>query len=301
MVELRHDNWAGKTDGTSWMQRLLIVVIRFTGLRIAYVLMSFVIPFYMILNRKGYVSIKHYFQNRHGDSYLKAVWHVYRNHFAFGQVIIDRFAAYGGMKFNLEISGYDLFNNAIEGDKGVLMLSSHVGNYELAGYMLVSRKKKFYAVLYDGDTNVVMQNRQRILSQNNICLVPLKEDMSHLFTINAALDTGDIVSIPADRVLGSSKTVECEFMGSKAVFPLGPFKLATHKNVPVFAVFVLRSSPQTYKVYIKQISVLSNKSNNERCFLMAQKYASELESVVKKYPYQWFNYYDFWQNHESVK
>ena len=64
------------------------------------------------------------------------------------------------------------------------------------------------ALVFGGETETVMENRQRLLSQNNMNMIAVKEDLSHLFAINAALDNGEMVSMPADRIFGSQKSAE---------------------------------------------------------------------------------------------
>ena len=89
-----------------------------------------------LYNHNGYLAIYRYFRNRHGYGRLKAFIYVYINHFRFGQIIIDRFAMYAGKHFEMEIEGQDMFDELDNSDDGFIQLSSHVGNYELAGYSL---------------------------------------------------------------------------------------------------------------------------------------------------------------------
>lgn len=87
-----------------------------------------------------------------------------------------------------------------------------------------------------------MEGRQEQFSEHNIAMIPVKEDMSHLFKINEALVNQEIVSMPADRVMGSSKTIPTEFLGKTAHFPSGPFAVATMRNLEVLGINVIRIS-----------------------------------------------------------
>lgn len=288
-------NWSGKTDGTPWMQRKLIIIYRAVGLRPMYAIMSLVIPFYMLLRHKSYLAAYRFFRNRMHYGRFKSFINVYRNHYVFGQIVLDRFAAYAGKKFRLNMEGYNKFLCMANGEDGFIMLSSHVGNYEMAGYTLVSEKKPFKALVYSGETATVMENRLRILGHNNISLNPISSDMSHVFVMSDALSNGEILSMSGDRVVGS-KTVECMFFGEKAKFPLGPFALAIQRDAKMLAVFVMKQNVDSYQIFIKEIVADKNeKMKNERIRSLAQSFANELECVVKKYPEQWFNYYNFWE------
>ena len=279
---LQHNEWSGKTDGLPWMQRSLIAMFRIVPLWLIYGVMALVVPFYMIFNRKGYKAMYRFFRDRLGYGRWKSFWKVYANHYRFGQIILDRFGVYAGKKYRFITEGQELMDELEKHPEGFVNLSSHVGNYEIAGYSLKPKSKRFNALVYAGETATVMENRQKQLSQNNMSMIPVKEDMSHLFAINAAIDNGEIVSMPADRIYGSQKTVDCMFFGEKARFPMGAFALATKKKVPMLAVFVMKDSYRTYHAYVRKIE-------------KAQEFATNLEDIVRRYPTQWFNYFDFWK------
>ena len=292
---LQHNEWSGKTDGQPWMQRSLIAMFRVLPLWLLYGVMALVVPFYMIFNRKGYQAMYRFFHERLDYSPLKSFWNVYLNHFRFGQIILDRFGVYAGKKYQFFTEGQEIMDELETHPEGLLLLSSHIGNYEIAGYSLKPKKKKFNALVFGGETATVMENRQRLLSQNNMSMILVKEDLSHLFAINAALDNGDMVSMPADRIFGSQKNVECQFFGAKAKFPLGAFAMAVQKDVPVLAVFVMKEGMRKYHAYVKAIECNPQSSKREQMAQLAQNFAEQLETIVRRYPTQWFNYFDFWQ------
>ena len=299
MEQLEHESWRGGTQGMTWMHRTLIWSFKYLNLRFVYLGMAvFVVPFYMLFAHKGYITMYHYFRQRHHYGVWKSFRYVYLNHYRFGQVILDRFAAYAGRQFQIDLDGIDAFNELCHGESGFVILSSHVGNYELAGYALKSTEKHYNALVFSGEAKTVMENRNRVLSKNNITLIPVSEDMSHIFLVNDALASGQIVSIPADRIFGSPKFVVCDFMGAKARFPLGPYALALQRGLPTVAIFVMKQSPYRYTAHIRRIqlddSMMANR--NERAMNLAQNFARELEKILQKYPEQWFNYYEFWSH-----
>ena len=292
---LQHNEWSGKTDGQPWMQRSLIAMFRVLPLWLLYGVMALVVPFYMIFNRKGFQSMYAFFRQRMDFGAWKSFWYVYANHFRFGQIILDRFGVYAGKKYQFRTDGQELFDELEAQPEGFLQLSSHVGNYEIAGYSLVPKQKRFSILVYAGETETVMQNRQRILSQHNMQMIPVSQDLSHLFALNAAIDRGDIVSMPADRIFGSQKSAECEFFGQTAKFPLGAFAMATQKNVAALAVFVMKDGMKKYHIIVRKITADSAANHRVQMSQMAQSFATNLEEVVRQYPTQWFNYFDFWK------
>lgn len=289
--------WKGNTKGTPWMHRMLIASFKIMNLRFIYAgIAVFVVPCCMLLGHKGYLAQYRYFRQRLGYNRLKAFVAVGRNHYRFGQVIVDRFYMYSGGSFDFTLEHYELYQQLEHNDGSFMILSSHTGNYEIAGYTLSARRKRFNALVYGGEAVTIMQNRQKELEKNNIAMIPVSGDMSHLFAMSNALSNGEILSIPGDRILGSPRYLECDFMGAKAKFPLGPFALAVQRGVPVLAVQVMKEGVKRYRIIIAEIAPASDAAKpKDKMQSLAQAYASNLEATLKRYPHQWFNYYDFWK------
>lgn len=276
------------------MQKALIVLFKVVPLEVIYAVMALVVPFYMLFNHKGYLAMYHFFRQRLGKGWLGAVGHVYLNHFRFGEVVLDRFATYAGVRFRLSIDGNEHFLRLNEGEKGFMMLSSHVGNYEQAGYVLKSDRKSFNALVYSGESATVMDGRNRQFADSNIHMIPVLADMSHLFLLNSILDEGNIVSMPADRCFGSAKSVGCQFFGAEAQFPLGPFATAVQKEVPALAVMVMKEGTRRYRAFVRPLECDTTLPHRQQMAALAQNFATTLEETVRRYPHQWYNYYEFW-------
>ena len=289
--------WEGVTGGTTLGQKAMKITFSVVNVRVGYVILAFVVPFYMLFRRKGYLSIYRYFRWQHGYSPLKSFFYTYRNHFVFGQAMLDRFAVYAGQKnFKIDSPDNDLFISMLENPHGCIVAGAHVGNPELCGYLLRQQKKRINCLIYGGEAQEVQKNRTKILERNNIRTIPVSEDMSHIFLINEALKDGEMVSMPCDRTFGSSKSVECDFLNGKADFPIGAFVLARQFDVPVLAMFALKTKTSQYRIRIVRISVPAERSKREQTESMTRTFAHELECIVKKYPEQWFNFYNFWKD-----
>jgi len=299
MSKSKTKDWKGVTGGSTLGQKSLLFLFHFVNVTVGYVFLATIVPFYMLFARKGYLSIYKYFRMRFCYSPVKAFYKTYLNHFIFGQCMLDRFAVYAGRKnfFHMKFTGNEKFYQLLDGESGFIIASSHVGNFELSGYLLKQDKKRINALVFGGETKEVMENRLRWLNVNNISIIPVFGDMSHIFTINEALLAGEIVSMPCDRNFGSSKSVACDFLSGKADFPMGAFALAAHFNVPVVSIFVMKETVSDYHVYVKAISLDDSMkvSKQEKAEYLTHKFVEELEDIVRKYPEQWFNFYEFWK------
>ena len=287
--------WQGSTYGNGWMHKCLIRSLRYIDVRFLYVFSAiFVIPVCLVLN-KSRKTAYYYFRKILGNGRVKSVWLTYVNHCRFAEVVIDKFAMYAGKKFDVEVVGMEHFNRLASQQEGFLHLSSHIGNYEIAGYTLVSDNKVINAVVYAHEKASVMENRNNMFVKTNIRMITLKSDMSHLFEIDQALCNGDIVSFPTDRFMGQAKCVECDFLGKPAKFPQGPFSVATMRGLDVLGVNVMKRGWKGYTIYVTPLQYDKTAPRREQIKQLSDSYVKELEKRVRQYPTQWYNFFEFWK------
>lgn len=290
-----HDKWVGTTYGNGWMHRWLIKSLRVIDVRLLYLFaFIFIIPPTMIINAKARKAICAFYRKGFGLGRFRAMRMAYKNHCAFSQVVIDRFAMYAGKKFIMDVDGYEKFRQLCMNPGSFIQLSSHIGNYELAGYSLKASDKRFNAMIFGGEKESVMANRNKLFSGNNIRMIPMKSDMSHLFIINEAMADGEIISMPADRIFGSQKYFSIDFLGHAAKFPQGPFLLAAVREVPMLFVSVMKTGAKKYHVDVKRLEDPAGGNTRQKAENLARSYVDMLERTVRKYPAQWYNYFDFW-------
>jgi predicted LPLAT superfamily acyltransferase len=291
-----HSQWKGTTGGTSLMHQWLIRSLQILPLAFVYAGAAiFVVPFCMLFHHKGYLAQYHFFRRRLCFHRLRAFWNTYLDHILFAEIIIDRFYMYGGGRFHFDIDNYDAYLSLAHQSEGFVIVSAHIGNYEAAGYTLTAENKRFNALVYAGEVETIMKNRQRMFKPNNLYMIPISNDMSHLFLMSSALSNGESVSIPGDRMFGSSKHVTCPFLNANADFPLGPFALATQREVPVLAIHVMKEGIKRYHIYIDRLHA-EGTSHQHQAMSLARQFSSSLEKVIRRYPTQWFNYYEFWND-----
>lgn len=293
-MDVEKKKWAGTTFGNKWMHTRLIASLRFMDVRLLYAFAYvFIVPVCLVINPSYGITYR-FFRQRFGYSPLRAFWKTYVNHCRFSEVVIDKFAMYAGKRFMVDVVGMDIFAKLEAAESGFVQLSSHIGSFEMAGYSLRTKSKRMNALVFAGEKATVMQERSKLFANGHIRMIPVMPDMSHLFEINNALANGEIVSMPADRVFGSPKTVSAEFLGKEAKFPLGPFQTATMRQLDVVAINVMKTSRKGYTVYVTPLVYDKAAPRKEQISQLARSYVSELERMVRKYPVQWYNYFEFW-------
>ena len=289
--------WKGVTGGSFFGQKAMKILFSIVNVRVGYAILVFVVPFYMLFARKRFLAIYRYFRKQHGYPPIKSLFKTYRNHYLFGQMMLDRFAVYAGQKnFKVDNPDNDLFLERVYAESGCIIASSHVGNPELCGYLLSQKTKRINSLIFGGEAKEVQKNRSKVLDDNNVRLIPVSADISHLFILNEALTNGEMANMPCDRAFGSAKTVECDFFNGKADFPVGAFVLALQYQAPVIALFVLKKTASLYRIHVIPVPAPQEGTKREQINRMTRSFAKILEDIVKQYPEQWFNYYEFWKS-----
>ena len=286
--------WTGKTGGTKRMQQSLIRIFSHVSPQWLYPVVAVWVLGYIFFAPKGTKAIYYYWRHRQKKSVLASVIMLYRNYFEFGKVILDRFAAYSGRKFKVEIRGNELIENLQNQSSGFIVISSHIGNQELAGY-LIHTKKPMCVLLWTGDTDTVNSNRERMFNNMGLYFLPMQKDGEHVFAMHEALSKGHILSIHGDRMFYGSRTLTAPLLGENALFPEGSFRVAAIEKVPVLTMFMMREKADTYTLYIKQLATGKETGNTkQRATQILNNFTKEMDIMLAKYPLQWFHFYHFW-------
>lgn len=290
--------WEGTTGGGTFGQMFLFWILNVMKVSFIYPTLFVIIPFYLLFGRKGYQAIFDYFHKRHKQSKLKSFISTFRNHLIFGQVVLDKFALLAGNhdQFNIQVEGCDYFNELTTQEKGFIVASAHVGNFELVGHCFKQHNKRINGIIFGGEGENYQSQRIKSLQKANIQLIPVSNDMSHLFAIKEALDKGEIITMPCDRLFGSTKNFITPFLGANAAFPIGTFRLAAQLDVPLLVMFIMKEKGLNYHGYVYPLQALENeKSSVKKAEHLIKQYVDLLEKILKIYPEQWFNYYNFWK------
>ena len=115
--------------------------------------------FYLIFDKRGVRVTKWYALNVVGINPEKLRKFLFRVYYNFGQVFLDRFAILGNPKnkFNFTIENDSAFQQLLNQEKGFLIVSAHVGNFELLSYSMGKINKTLRPILFGGEAEVFKQ------------------------------------------------------------------------------------------------------------------------------------------------
>ncbi len=226
--------------------------------------------------------------------------YIYKHLDVFGKMLIDRAVALATEHRNFRFTavGLEHLKDALRADAGVLMLTAHVGAAEMAAPLLRQcTDRPLYMVMYrdPADTAEHFHEKHQQALQD-VHVISTTEPVRAGLQMLAALRQKAIVGVRADRAL-TGKTIEATLLGQPVALPAGPFLTAILTGVPVLSTYVLRVGYRHYEmVAFPPRHYTDNQGPREDTLRRAAAdYAADLESILLKYPYQWFNFYKFWE------
>jgi len=290
-------SWQGKSRGTPFGYRIFVDILKKFGVLPAYLLLRPVVLYYFLFSFKSSKLIFHYFHKKLHYNRLQSLGLLYKNYYRLGQTIIDKVVIMSEIdnKFTYDFEGEENLRKITALQKGGLLLSAHLGNWEIAGHLLKRLETKINVVMYDGEHQQIKKYMEGVTGKRNMQVIVIKEDLSHIYAISEALKNNELVCIHADRFVEGNKTMICNFLDEPAKFPAGPFVLAATFKVPLSFVFAFKETDRHYHLYASELKEYEAVSKQAMMQQVLQEFAAEMEKKAKLYPEQWFNYYNFWQ------
>lgn len=284
--------WEGKSKGTVTGYKIFTFIIKKIGLNSAYFLLFFVSLYYCLFNYRQTIEIYKYFRFRRKNTFLNSIVNTYRNNYVFGQTLIDKVAITSGLenKFTYEFDGIELIHQLAQEQKGGVMISAHIGNFEVSQHFMDEFEKKIHLVTTDEERKAIKKYLESVTAKPKIDFIVVQNDMSHIFRINEVLSNEEIICFTGDRYFPGNKTLEADFLEQTAKFPAGPFLISSRLQCPVLFVYVMREKNKHYHFYARKAEFKNRDAQG-----LLESYIHNIEGMLEKYPLQWFNYYNFWK------
>lgn len=275
-------------------------IIKIFGLRAAYGLLYFVCLHYCLFDRQAVKAALCYLNRMFGaGNFLQNRVRVYKLFISQGKQLIDRYVSIAGAKkFDIQLKGYDKLKALLENkNQGLIILTAHVGNWQIAMTTLSEFQRKVYLVMRPEDNQAVASSLNISKEKDFIRVINPEGFLGNVVEIIKALSEGDFVSIMGDRKYGF-KGVEVKFFGDTAYFPFGAFSIAQAAKVPIVLLLSAKIDTCKYEIDVTNIFYPKEESRNkkEQLKVAVQEFANVLEQYIRRYPYQCFLFHDVWKN-----
>jgi predicted LPLAT superfamily acyltransferase len=303
-------HWAGIAErGGVLGIRFTAACLRLLGSRAARLLLYPVVAYFLVTSPGARRASGEYFMRLRQFAGETAAtpspgWaSAFRHMFAFAESALHKFAAWTG---RVEPSGIRFPNRAELGallaeGKGALLIGAHLGNLEMSRALAAGdRRATVNAVVYAQHGRRFFGALAKANPHFGLNLIHVAEvGPATSMQLKDKIDRGELVVIVGDRTppAGNGRVCEVEFLGAPAVFAQGPFILAALLQCPVYLLFCLPEG-DGYCIHLERFEErieLPRARREQRLQELAQRYARRLESYCLRAPYQWFNFYRYWQ------
>jgi len=224
----------------------------------------------------------------------------FRHVFSFASTIHDRIYLLNDRfdLFDIEVIGAEALHASLDEQPGALLIGAHLGSFEVLRALGRGREGLKVAVLmYEENARKINATLEAINPAVTEDIVPLGR-MDSMLQARDKLDQGYLIGILADRGLGNDALIDYEFLGEMAPFPVGPFRMAAMLQRPVFFMAGLYLGGNRYQIHFEPLADFSAVPRAERDAAMRaaqQAYVDRLTHFCRLAPYNWFNFFDFWQ------
>jgi len=298
-----HPNWGRHHFGYRANAFMLFVGSRFLWLGYFFVLFA-AGWFFVFVPRARRASIAYLDRLGPNRSLRCRLWDTYRHMLTFGQLLLDRavLLATDAHGFAFTSDGLENIQHSSTPPTGLLLLTAHFGNAEAAAPFLRQRglSAPINIVMYqnaaDSTEKFHARHRTRLAG---IAIISTINPLAAGIKIMAALSRNEVVALRADRAM-AGKTVAVQFLGQTAHLPAGPFVAAALSGAPVLSVYTVRTGYKQYRCIARPPrTYAAGGERNATLRRAAQDFANDLETLVRQYPLQWSNFYDFWATTSS--
>lgn len=224
---------------------------------------------------------------------------LYRHILAFASTIHDRFYLLSQRSdlFDIRVTGAELLCDLRDRDEGALLFSAHLGSFEMLLDHARTNRLHTCVAMYPENARQLNSMLAAInpLAAKGIIALGRFDSM---LAIHQELENGALVGILADRSIGQGKYISAPFFGKPAQFPSGPFRMAAMLKRPVYFMTALYLGGNRYDVHFELLTDFSDADSVGRdaaTHTTLLKYVAAMERHCRQAPFNWFNFYDFWE------
>jgi len=308
-------HWAHKKErGSLFGIYFLVYTFKLFGAKLCKVFLIPVLIYFYLFNRATRNNLIEYLQkvqqNQKGKNVIiarqKNVFKIILN-FGFG--MIDRLSSLMGRLPYESINSINIekFREMEKNKKGAVLLISHLGNFEICRAASGKRSNsKFNIVIHNQNSQKINKAFKTFNNDKAITLVQEKElSLAGIINLKEKIDNGEYLVIAGDRIPVSNEkgTIECEFLGEKARFPIGPYVLSKVLACPMINIFCLKNGKKydLFFHYLTDKMVFTRATRLQNINKALKQYVKNLECHIRQTPLQWYNFHNFWENQIDKK
>jgi predicted LPLAT superfamily acyltransferase len=290
---------AAPERGSSALLRLMIWITGTLGWGAGHALLYPITAYFLAFSPPQRVAARRYLDRALGRK--AGLRDLFRLYFAFASTILDRVWLVTGrtQDYRIEIHGLDTLCTRIAEGRGCLLFGAHLGSFEaLRAVADAGCPVPVSVMMHEANAAKVKAIFDALGGeQRAAAIIPLGKPDAML-RVRECLEGNGLVGLLADRAPRSERTVRVPFLGQDAPLPAGPHMLAAVLGAPVMLAFGIWRGPRHYEVrfepFADRIAPAGRAGRDAAVAESVARYAARIEAICRAYPYNWFNFFDFW-------
>lgn len=192
---------------------------------------------------------------------------------------------------NIKIENIRYIDEALSEGKGAVILTAHLGNWELGGVVISLLKYPFWAVALSHKDKRVDNFFIAQRESKGIKVIPLGRAVR--MSLNA-LKKNELVALVGDRNF-SERGLAVDFFGKTSYLPAGPALLSLKTGAPIVPGFMVRNEDDTFTLTMeKPLRINQGGSKDGDLTVLLTEYKDIFEGYIRRYPDQWYMFKKFW-------
>ena len=299
MSETPAQDWRSHRErSTPFMVRLIVWLARHLPRKAVRPFLYPIVGYFLITSPAARAASADYLR-RVCDREPRWVDH-WRHFFFFASCTLDRIFLLSRRHAELDVAvdRPEEVRAAVARGNGCLLFVAHFGSAESLRLIGEQRQLPLSILLDRQHGRMLMELLEKLNPELAGSVIDASQRGPQLvLNLKEALQSGRMVGIMADRALASDRGVEVEILGGRARLPVGPWQLAHALQVPVVLGFGVYHGGNRYTAHFELFceSLRLPRDGREAAITdHAQRYARRLEHHVRRAPYNWFNFYEYW-------
>ncbi|HXV37205.1 MAG TPA: hypothetical protein VEC18_08650 [Myxococcota bacterium] len=297
--------------GSLWGMRITAGCYRWLGPRACELLVHAIVAYFYLTDRRGrrasLAYLRRIYATPEGRDALgrpPGRWQSFLHYREFALSISDRIGIWFGRAgdFEFEMVGEEHLDRIAEQGRGAILIGAHLGSFDALRLLAERKRSRVNALMFTANAeriNALFRELSPDVDARVIEVDP--ESIDSVFAIRECLRRGELVAILGDRVEPAEqhRSLSTPLLGAPVKLPQAPFLLAALLDCPVLLILALRERSGRYAVFAEKLAErvsLPRHEREQRIAELVADYARRLEAYCARYPYQWFNFFDYWED-----
>ncbi len=290
-----HDHspvWINRPEkGSLSAIRLMAWASFFFGRNLTRPVIYLIALFYLVFAASARKASKQYL--RHVLGHSPSLKDQYKHFLYFSTVTHDRLYMLAGRfkYFEFSISGEPIVRKALNTGSGLMLYGAHFGSFEAVRFTARTEERlKISLLMYEDNGRKLLDLLRKISPEFSESIIPLGS-ITTMIEAKERLEKGHMIGLLADRSVNDESGKSYVFLGQSANFPDAPFKLQRLFKCPALFITGIYLGANRYEIkFIDLLQTSDPISSNQ----LQASYVDTLEQMCLTHPFNWFNFYDFW-------